>query len=152
MLLCPSLQPCRLHSGPAPYGCSCGSCIVRPGVVKPSHRFSTYCYLSEAGCFKTSLHGSFSYEVVVLACWFSLMCCNMLLQQQCLLCRDVSAETSVSHHRIEIDLNAVCTIGKLTLQGKGDVQAWNSCSHGAGRAMSRTKAKATITQVSPSSH
>ena len=33
------------------------------------------------------------------------------------------------------------------VQGKGEPQAWNSSSHGAGRAMSRTKAKATITQV-----
>ncbi|KAL3162503.1 hypothetical protein ABBQ32_010163 [Trebouxia sp. C0010 RCD-2024] len=37
-------------------------------------------------------------------------------------------------------------VGSFITKGKGDAQAWNSCSHGAGRAMSRTKAKATITQ------
>ncbi|DBA69704.1 TPA: hypothetical protein ACH3X2_012636 [Trebouxia sp. C0005] len=37
-------------------------------------------------------------------------------------------------------------VGSFITKGKGDPQAWNSSSHGAGRAMSRTRAKATITQ------
>ena len=39
-------------------------------------------------------------------------------------------------------------VGSFITKGKGDPQAWNSCSHGAGRAMSRTKARNTILQVS----
>ena len=39
-------------------------------------------------------------------------------------------------------------VGSFVTVGKGDPMSWNSCSHGAGRAMSRTKAKATILQVS----
>ena len=31
--------------------------------------------------------------------------------------------------------------------GKGSPESWYSCSHGAGRAMSRTRAKATIKQA-----
>ena len=36
-------------------------------------------------------------------------------------------------------------------RGRGNAQSWSSCSHGAGRRMSRTKAKANISQVSLSS-
>ena len=39
-------------------------------------------------------------------------------------------------------------VGSFITKGKGDPQAWNSCSHGAGRAMSRTQARKTIAQVS----
>ena len=38
-------------------------------------------------------------------------------------------------------------VGSFITVGKGEPLSWNSCSHGAGRAMSRTKAKATIKQV-----
>lgn len=38
-------------------------------------------------------------------------------------------------------------VGSFITKGKGDPQAWNSCSHGAGRAMSRTKARSTIPQA-----
>ncbi|KAL9178361.1 hypothetical protein ACHAXT_000008 [Thalassiosira profunda] len=36
--------------------------------------------------------------------------------------------------------------GSYITRGKGDIQSWNSSSHGAGRRMSRTKAHASIDQ------
>lgn len=36
-------------------------------------------------------------------------------------------------------------VGSYVVRGKGNPESFNSCSHGAGRAMSRTRAKATIT-------
>lgn len=38
--------------------------------------------------------------------------------------------------------------GSFVTRGRGNAQSWSSSSHGAGRKMSRTKAKANITQVS----
>ena len=38
--------------------------------------------------------------------------------------------------------------GSFVTRGRGNAQSWSSCSHGAGRRMSRTKAKANISQVS----
>jgi len=35
-------------------------------------------------------------------------------------------------------------VGSYIVKGKGSATAWQSCSHGAGRAMSRTKARQTI--------
>lgn len=32
-------------------------------------------------------------------------------------------------------------------RGRGNPRSWNSCSHGAGRTMSRTKARSSIKQV-----
>jgi RNA-splicing ligase RtcB len=40
--------------------------------------------------------------------------------------------------------------GSFIVRGRGDPQSWASCSHGAGRAMSRTQAKAVIPQVASS--
>lgn len=41
-----------------------------------------------------------------------------------------------------------CVCRSFLTVGKGNADSWNSCSHGAGRAMSRTRAKAVIKQVS----
>ncbi len=37
-------------------------------------------------------------------------------------------------------------VGSFIVQGKGNPDSWSSCSHGAGRRMSRTKAFANVTQ------
>ena len=37
--------------------------------------------------------------------------------------------------------------GSFVTRGRGNAQSWSSCSHGAGRRMSRTAAKANISQV-----
>ena len=36
--------------------------------------------------------------------------------------------------------------GSYVVMGKGESQSWQSCSHGAGRKMSRTKAFSSISQ------
>jgi tRNA-splicing ligase RtcB (3'-phosphate/5'-hydroxy nucleic acid ligase) len=41
----------------------------------------------------------------------------------------------------------VVQVGSYITRGKGNAQSWSSCSHGAGRRLSRTKAMADITQV-----
>ena len=38
--------------------------------------------------------------------------------------------------------------GSFMTRGKGNPDSWYSCSHGAGRSMSRTRARAQIKQVS----
>ncbi len=38
-------------------------------------------------------------------------------------------------------------VGSYITRGKGNPQSWNSCSHGAGRKMSRTRAVKEIMQV-----
>ena len=40
-------------------------------------------------------------------------------------------------------------VGSYITRGKGNPGSWNSCSHGAGRKMSRTKARKEIMQVRP---
>ena len=37
--------------------------------------------------------------------------------------------------------------GSFVVRGRGNPRSWNSCSHGAGRRMSRTRAKAEIRPV-----
>ena len=37
-------------------------------------------------------------------------------------------------------------VGSYIVKGKGNAESWSSCSHGAGRRMSRTKAFGSITQ------
>jgi len=37
-------------------------------------------------------------------------------------------------------------VGSYIIRGKGNSLSWESCSHGAGRLMSRTMAKKTLTQ------
>ena len=43
-------------------------------------------------------------------------------------------------------------VGSYITRGKGNAGSWNSCSHGAGRRMSRTKARKEILQVRQARH
>lgn len=37
-------------------------------------------------------------------------------------------------------------VGSFIVKGRGNADSWQSCSHGAGRKMSRNKAKEIVTQ------
>ena len=49
-------------------------------------------------------------------------------------------------HRADVQVT-YAGAGSFVTRGRGNASSWSSCSHGAGRKMSRTKAKEHITQV-----
>ena len=57
------------------------------------------------------------------------------------------AETSVVMPCMGRLMLLAVQVGSYVTRGKGNAQSWSSCSHGAGRKLSRTKAIGTIAQV-----